>query len=138
MDVPESADEPALRRVRTVARVLDDAVRIPGTDVRIGLDPLLSAIPSPAGDIAGAGLSLYIVLEAANLGVPYTTIARMIANIGIDAAIGSVPVVGALFDAAWKANRRNVSLLERHLDDTNDRSDESRGESVPVKIETSD
>lgn len=137
MDVPESVDEPALRRIRTVARVLDDAVRIPGTDIRIGLDPLLSAIPSPAGDIAGAGLSLYIVLEAANLGVPYTTIVRMIANIGIDAAIGSVPVVGALFDAAWKANKRNVELLERHLD-ANDRSDESRGEPVPVEIETSD
>lgn len=137
MDLPGSADEPALRRVQTVARLLDDAVRVPGTDYRIGLDPLLSAAPGPVGDVVGGALSLYIVLEAANLGVPYSTVVRMIANVGVDVAGGSVPVVGTLFDAAWKANKRNLDLLERHLDNVAG-DDEPPGESVPVEIETQD
>lgn len=137
MDLPESADEPALRRVQTVAKLLDEAVRVPGTNFRIGLDPILSITPSPVGDAAGAVISLYIVAEAANLGVPYTTIVRMLVNVGVDAAIGSIPVVGALFDAGWKANKRNVDLIERHVDAARQESGEE-GEPVPVEIETSD
>jgi hypothetical protein len=140
-EVPDAVDEAALRRMRAVARVLDDAVRVPGTNVRVGLDPLLSALPSPVSDAVGAGLSLYIVLEAANLGVPYTTIVRMLANVALDFAVGSVPVVGWLFDAVWKANRRNVALVERHLegarggDEPGGGDGDESGDDGPIEIE---
>lgn len=139
--IPDAADEAALRRARAVATILDESIRVPGTNYRIGIDPLLSALPSPAGDAVGAGLSLYIVLEAANLGVPYATVVRMLANVGVDAAVGSVPVVGALFDAVWKANRRNVALIERHLEARarragTDGSSGSDGEPVTIEVES--
>jgi Domain of unknown function (DUF4112) len=68
------------------------------------------------GDAAGAIISGYIVLEAARLGATRSTLVRMTVNILIEAAIGVVPVLGDLFDAAWKANERNITLLERHLE----------------------
>lgn len=107
-------DEAALDRLRTVAYLLDEAVAIPGTDIRVGLDPILGAIPG-VGDALSAGLSLYVVLEAANLGVSYTTIVEMLGNVAVDAAVGSVPVVGTVFDALWKANTWNVELIEEDL-----------------------
>jgi hypothetical protein len=112
-DLPASVDRAAVGRMRFVARVLDDSIRIPGTDVRIGLDPLLGVLPV-AGDVASGVLSLYIVAESARLGVPYTTLVRMLAHIAIDVAGGSIPIVGDIFDAAWKANTRNLDLA---LDD---------------------
>lgn len=112
---PAGIDDPAIARMRAVARLLDDSIRVPGTRFRIGLDPVLGVLPG-AGDAVAAGLSLYIVLESARLGVPYRTLARMLANIGIDAVVGAVPLVGDLFDAAFKANRRNVDLAVRALD----------------------
>lgn len=112
-DVPQ-VDEAALDRLRTVAYLLDEAVSIPGTDIRVGLDPILGAVPG-VGDALSTGLSLYIVLEAANLGVSYTTIVGMLGNVAVDAAIGSVPVVGTIFDALWKANTWNVELIQEDL-----------------------
>lgn len=111
--VPQ-VDEAALDRLRTVAYLLDEAVAIPGTDIRVGLDPILGVIPG-VGDALSAGLSLYVVLEAANLGVSYTTIVQMLGNVAVDAAVGSVPVVGTVFDALWKANAWNVELIEEDL-----------------------
>jgi hypothetical protein len=108
-DLPETIDRAAVRRMRFVARVLDDSVRIPGTDLRIGLDPVLGLLPV-AGDAVSGVLSLYVVVEAARLGVPAGTLCRMLASVGIDVVGGSIPVVGDLFDAAWKANTRNVDL----------------------------
>lgn len=138
-DLPDTVDEAALRRARAVATLLDESIRIPGTKYHIGVDPLLSALPSPAGDVVGAGLSMYIVLEAANLGVPYTTIVRMIANVGIDTAIGAVPIVGALFDAVWKANSRNVSLIERHIASPAARADAAgTDEGDPISVDISE
>lgn len=117
-DAPEELtgdiDDAAIARIRTVAHLLDDSVPIPGTNYRVGLDPILGVIPG-AGDSVAAGLSLYIVFEAARLGVPTTTLARMLANVAIDAVVGSIPVVGDLFDAGFKANRRNVELASRAL-----------------------
>jgi hypothetical protein len=112
MDVPESADERALRRVKAVAHVLDEAIPIPGTGYRVGVDPLLNVVPG-AGDVVSAALSLYIIAEAAYLGVPLTTIVRMLATVAVDAAVSAVPFAGILFDAVWKANKRNADLLER-------------------------
>jgi hypothetical protein len=122
-DLPPSVDRAAVGRMRFVARVLDDSVRIPGTGVRIGLDPLLGLLPV-VGDAVSGVLSLYIVAESARLGVSYRALARMLAHIGIDVAGGSIPVVGDLFDAAWKANTRNVSLALADL---------ARGDPTPTR-----
>ncbi|KOX93756.1 hypothetical protein AMS69_07490 [Haloarcula rubripromontorii] len=100
----------ALGRIRTVAHILDESVRIPGTRFRVGLDPILGLLPI-AGDVAMALCSLYIVAEAVRLGVPKRTVVRLLANIAVDATVGSVPVVGDLFDAYWKANVRNAELV---------------------------
>lgn len=113
-ELPDSIDEAAIERMRTVAWVLDESVRVPGTNFRVGLDPVLGVLPG-SGDAIGAGFSLYIVLESARLGVTYTTLLRMLANITIDVAGGLIPVVGAVFDAIWKANKRNVELALREL-----------------------
>jgi hypothetical protein len=102
------------RRVRALARLLDNAIPIPGTSWKIGLDPIIGLIPG-FGDMIGAVLSGYIVLEAVRAEVPTFTLARMLVNVGIDTLLGSVPALGDVFDAAWKSNTMNVALLERHL-----------------------
>ncbi|HVF34542.1 MAG TPA: DUF4112 domain-containing protein [Candidatus Saccharimonadia bacterium] len=107
----ESADD-----VRKLARLLDAAVRIPGTNIRIGLDALLGFVPG-VGDAIGAALSGYIVLAAARLGLPKSVIARMLVNLGVDTVVGAVPVVGDLFDVAFRANTRNVALIEAAMNE---------------------
>jgi hypothetical protein len=103
-----------LSRARSLATLLDSSIPIPGTNRHIGLDPLLGLIPV-VGDYAGALLSSYIVLAAAQAGAPTFTLIRMIGNIALDTLVGSVPLVGDLFDAGWKSNVKNVSLFERHV-----------------------
>jgi hypothetical protein len=107
--LPDSVDEAAVQRMQFVARLLDDSIRLPGTEFRIGLDPIVGVLPV-AGDAVAAALSGYIILESARLGVSYLTLLRMLANVGVDFAVGSVPVVGDIFDVAWKANVRNLRL----------------------------
>ena len=102
------------RRVRALARLLDNAITVPGTSWKIGLDPIIGLIPG-VGDMVGAVLSGYIVLEAVRAEVPTFTLARMLVNVGIDTLLGAVPAVGDVFDAAWKSNAMNVALLESHL-----------------------
>jgi hypothetical protein len=97
-----------------VARLLDNAISIPGTSWKIGLDPIIGLIPG-IGDMVGAVLSGYIVVEAVRAEVPTFTLARMLVNVGIDTLLGAVPALGDVFDAAWKSNTMNVALLERHL-----------------------
>ena len=104
----------SLQRLRRLSRILDNAVTIPGTSLGIGLDPILGLIPG-AGDFIGTGLSAYIVLEAARLGVPQATLGKMVFNIILEGLVGVVPVLGDLFDVAWKANAKNIRLLEGHL-----------------------
>jgi hypothetical protein len=107
--------EPArLERLRGYARLLDDGIRIPGTKLRFGLDPILGLIPG-LGDVAGASLSVAIIWEAARRGVPRSTLLRMAFNVAMDAGLGAVPIVGDIFDAIWKANRSNIDLLDRHI-----------------------
>lgn len=115
-DLPPTVDERAVRRMEFVSRLLDERLEIPGTGFKIGLDPVLGAIPG-AGDAVAAGLSLYIVAESARLGVSYTTLVRMLANVALDVAVGSVPVIGVLFDAVWKANVKNFELALEDLAD---------------------
>ena len=93
---------------------LDAGIRIPGTNLRFGLDPILGLIPG-AGDAAGAVLAGWILVEAVRLGASRATIRRIAGNVALDAGLGAVPVIGDVFDFAWKANLRNVALLEQHL-----------------------
>lgn len=104
----------AAKRVRVLAKLLDDSIAIPGTGWKIGLDPIVGLIPG-VGDLIGAVLSGYIILEAARAEASAFTLARMVVNVGIDTLLGAVPALGDVFDAAWKSNTRNVALLERHL-----------------------
>lgn len=109
-----STDANRLRRIRRLARLLDEAIQIPGTSIRLGMDGIVGLLPG-VGDAATALLSLYIVREAAKLGVPRATLMRMLVNIGIDLAAGTIPVVGDLVDVAWKCNKMNVELVDAHL-----------------------
>lgn len=108
------ATDPRLREVRLVARWLDEAFRIPGTDVRIGLDPLVGLVPG-VGDLATAVASAYVLVAAWRLGAPAVVVARMGLNLALDALLGAVPLLGDLFDAGFKANLRNARLLEEWL-----------------------
>jgi hypothetical protein len=103
-----------LQRVRSLSHLLDNAILIPGTDYRIGLDPILGLLPG-AGDIIGTGFSAYIILEAALMGLPKVTLTRMAFNILLETVVGSVPFIGDFFDFAWKANVKNLELLESHM-----------------------
>jgi hypothetical protein len=104
-------EPPGMERVRVIADLLDEAIEIPVINYRIGLDPILGILPV-GGDSVAAAISLYIVAEGARMGASRGTILRMLFNIGLDAVIGSIPVLGTLIDAVWKANERNVALLE--------------------------
>jgi hypothetical protein len=97
-----------------LSHLLDDWFRIPGTSVRFGLDGIIGLVPW-AGDVLAGLASCIIVVAAWFRGVPYVTLLRMVVNLGIDIVIGAVPVLGDLFDIAWKANRRNYALMTRHL-----------------------
>ena len=103
-----------LERVRALSHLLDNAIAIPGTGYRFGLDPLLGFLPG-GGDTLTGLISAYIIWEAALLGLPRSTMLRMAWNILLEVIVGTIPFVGDFFDFAWKANARNVRLLERHL-----------------------
>lgn len=113
------ARETSSRRLAALARfaeLLDSGIRIPRTQLRFGLDPLIGLIPG-VGDAAGAVLAGWILVEAIRLGASRATLVRIAGNIALDAGVGAVPLIGDIFDFAWKANVRNVTLLERHLRD---------------------
>jgi hypothetical protein len=103
----------AERRLRRLAWLLDNSISLPG-DVRIGLDPLIGLVPG-IGDLIGVALSSYIIAVAAKLGAPRSLLLRMGLNVGVEAIVGAVPLLGDVFDAYWKANYRNVGLLEDYL-----------------------
>lgn len=132
--LPASVDRAAVKRMQITAVVLDEGIRVPGTDYRVGVDPLLGILPG-AGDLLSGGLSLYIVLEAARLGVPYSTLLKMIANISLDVLGGTIPVVGDIFDFVWKANKRNFELAVNDLTRDRDRSSRSPREPIGIEIE---
>ena len=102
------------RTLHGIEILLDEAFRIPGTGFRFGLDGIIGLVPG-LGDVLAGLLSLIIPLAAWIRGVPYITLVRMDANLGIGVLVGSIPLFGDIFDIAWKANRRNYRLLCRHL-----------------------
>lgn len=104
---------------------MDEAFRVPGTDIRFGLDPLLGLIPG-VGDTAAGLVSVYLIGKARTLGVPFSTLLCMTWNMLVDWVIGSIPLLGDAFDVEFKANRRNVELIKRHLADRNNSSFKDR------------
>lgn len=103
-----------LNRIRKLSRLMDTAIRIPGTSFRFGLDPIIGLVPG-AGDIVSTAFSAYIIFLAARFGLPREILTKMVFNVALEAVIGSVPLVGDLFDAAYKSNIRNLDLLEKQL-----------------------
>lgn len=95
-----------------LATVLDDAFQIPGTKIRFGLDSIIGLIPG-IGDLVTGAASMLMIYSAWQRNLPRVTIYRMVANIAADTIVGSFPIVGDLFDVAWKANRKNYELLTR-------------------------
>jgi len=100
-----------------LTRLLDSAIKIPGTDIRIGLDPILGLLLPELGDALTATLSVTLLGVAFKERVPKLVMARMLVNIAIDAVLGAIPLVGDLFDFAFKANEKNLALIERHRGD---------------------
>lgn len=104
-----------VRRLDALAHLLDNSIPVPGTGTRFGIDAMVGLIPG-IGDAVGGLLSAYIVLEGARLGAGPAVILRMLLNIAVETVVGSVPIIGDLFDAGWKANARNMRLLHHVID----------------------
>jgi hypothetical protein len=102
------------RTIERVTDLMERAIRIPGTRIRFGLDPILGFVFPEGGDVIGAVVSVCLVLASVRHGLPKAVIARMVFNIALDYLIGSVPLIGDMFDFAWKANTRNLELLKKH------------------------
>ena len=103
-----------IERLERLARLLDTAIVVPGTNFRFGADAIIGLMPG-IGDTITTALSAWIVYEAHKLGVPRRLLVRMIANVALDGVVGAVPLAGDLFDVMWRANQRNVRLLREHL-----------------------
>ena len=111
--VPGAEETRRIDRLRRLAWLLDRSFSVGG--YRFGIDPLLGLIPG-VGDFVGSSISLYIVYEAARLGVPGATLFRMLGNVAMEALVGLVPIAGDAFDFFWQANQRNLRLIEQHYE----------------------
>jgi len=103
-----------IRRLARIARLMDTAIGIPGTKLRLGADSVFGLVPV-IGDGAGAMIGLYIVNEARRLGVPKEKLSRMLGNIALDVCVGRVPLLGDVFDLYFKSHRRNVQIILDHF-----------------------
>ncbi len=119
---------PQLRWVDTFSRVLDTKFRIPGTDMRFGLDFILGLVPG-AGDILSLGMSGTLIATMARHGASPLLVTRMLVNVVLDAFIGAIPVLGNIFDLLYKANYRNAELMREYYEE-----DKHRGSVWPVVI----
>ena len=113
MEVTPKTDLKSIARLRGLARLMDAQFKIPGTNIRFGLDGLLGLIPG-AGDLSTFAVSGYMVMILAQNGASGFVLARMVLNILIDAVFGSIPLLGDMFDVYFKANIRNIKLMEEH------------------------
>ena len=105
----------AIRRMEMMAKLLDNAFVIPGTNQRVGIDAIIGLVPG-LGDIATTLLSSYVIWEARNLGVSRVAIARMLTNLAIHASVGAIPILGDVFDAFFRVNQRNMRIVRAQLD----------------------
>lgn len=105
----------ARKKLGRLAWFLDSSIKVPGFNARFGLDGLIGLIPG-VGDVIGALISSVVISEAARMGVPKVLLLKMAFNVLVDTLVGAIPVAGDLFDFAWKANQRNVRLLDQYLE----------------------
>jgi hypothetical protein len=118
---PSLAERSAPPWAEQLVRTMDDGFRVPGTNLRFGFDSLLGLLPV-GGDALGAVATLSLFYLAVQRQVPRPVLLRMALNVGLDALIGSVPVLGDAFDLVWKANRKNLQLIERSSADVTPRT----------------
>jgi hypothetical protein len=111
--VKTTPDNASLAQVRRLSQLLDNSIPLPG-GMRVGWDAVIGLVPG-VGDTVGMLLSSYIVVQALRLGAPAPVLVRMLGNVALEALVGAVPLLGDVFDAAFKANVRNVRLLEQHV-----------------------
>lgn len=104
------------RRYARISRLLDDLVPIPGTNQRVGLDPIVGLIPW-VGDLVSAGVGLWLIAEAARFRIPGVVLARMVINTLVDLAAGAIPILGDLFDVVSRSNSRNLELFRTYASD---------------------
>ena len=109
-----SARRAALQRIDMLARLFDTAFLLPGTNIRFGIESIMRLVPG-VGDAAASALSCYLLYEAHQLNVPKSVFARMAANVAIEGVVGAVPLLGDLFDVGFRANRRNVKILQDYF-----------------------
>ncbi len=108
------SDTAALQRIRMVGKLLEGIIAVPGTDKKVGLDPIIGLLTG-GGDSVGFMMSAYILVESLRFKLPKETLLRMLTNVAIDAVVGAVPFLGDVFDFFWKSNSKNIRLLEAHL-----------------------
>ena len=116
-DFPGVGGDPASvrKRIEAMETLLERSVTIPGTNHRIGLDAIAGLIPV-AGDVITAAMGAWLIWEARNLGLSKWKLWRMAGNVAFDTAVGAIPVVGDVFDFAFRSNSRNLRIVKRHLD----------------------
>jgi hypothetical protein len=112
---PSPAEDESLEALVDLATMLDSRWRIPGTGLRFGVDAVAGLVPG-FGDVAAGIVSAFVIYKAAQMGAPGHVIARMVGNVALDTVVGSVPLLGSVFDVFFKANNRNVAMLKRHLE----------------------
>ncbi|HEY0223891.1 MAG TPA: DUF4112 domain-containing protein [Pseudolabrys sp.] len=112
---PDSSKRAAVARLDALAKLFDTAFIVPGTNVRFGVEAVMRLVPG-VGDAAATALSCWLLYEAHQLEVPKHVFARMVANVAIEGVVGAVPVFGDLFDVGFRANRRNVKILQEHFE----------------------
>ena len=127
------ATQDPLHRIERIAKVLDDVIRIPGTNIKLGLDAVIGLIPG-VGDVAGLALGSWFIYEAHRLGAPAALKWKMARNVGIDAVSGLVPVLGDVVDVAYRSNRRNLQLLRGHFAPSLPAQGTARGRSLMLRI----
>ena len=110
----EFADAPIDKHLERIGFLLDRAIKIPGTDIRVGLDPILGFFFPVVGDWVGGLVGVYVILASIRHGLPKSVITKMVFNVGVDFMLGSLPVVGDAFDFVWKSNTKNLRLLNRY------------------------
>jgi len=116
----QSKSKPASEKVQQLhrlAHLLDNSITIPGTKIRFGLDPILGllGIAGGSGDVVGGAVGAYIIYQAAQMGISKDVVWQMVVNILLDSLVGIVPGIGDLLDFTWKANTRNMALVDQHL-----------------------
>ena len=105
----------AVARLDALARLFDTAFIFPGTNVRFGIEAIMRLVPG-IGDAAASALSCWLLYQAHALGVPKDVFARMVTNVAIEGVVGAVPFIGDMFDVGFRANRRNVKILQEHFE----------------------